>query len=121
MQSCQASPRHGPPTFTPAIPAKPFYGLLAMNTQEIKKLLKYIKPERIRISDQVRFKIERVHGVSWDEVLKNLREPALLTHTEQQPSRGPHDETYGLLFELTKRRRMFVVITYKPLKTGYIL
>ena len=45
--------------------------------------------------------------------LKDLRNPKLLTEIEEQESRNRHDETYGLLFEITKRKRMFVVITYK--------
>ena len=96
-----------------------------MNIQQIKKLLRKTKEERIKVSNNVRFKIENVHGVKVKDIIENLRKPYLLKGIEEQPSRGSHDKTYGLLFELTKRRRLFVVITYKTLEnkiyivTGY--
>lgn len=87
-----------------------------MNIYQIKKLLRSIKPERIKISSKVRFKIERLHEIKIEEIIKNLRNPELLVSIEKQPSRRPHDETYALVFELSKRKKLFVVITYKTLK-----
>ncbi|NOX71080.1 MAG: hypothetical protein GXO64_00050 [Candidatus Micrarchaeota archaeon] len=87
-----------------------------MNTFQMKKLLKNIKDERIKISSKIRFKIENIHGVKIEDVLKNLRNPDSLISVDEQPSRRPHDKTYGLVFEITKRKRLFVVVTYKTLK-----
>ena len=87
-----------------------------MNVQQIKKLLRRIKPERIKISNKVRFKIESVYGIKVKDVIENMRNPCMLKHVEEQPSRKPHDETYSLVFELSKRRKLFVVITYKTLE-----
>ncbi|MCD6496605.1 MAG: hypothetical protein J7K54_05010 [Candidatus Aenigmarchaeota archaeon] len=92
-----------------------------MNIFQIKKLLRKIKPERIKTSDKVRFKIENVHRVELRTVLENLENPKLLKSVEEQPSRRPHDKTYGLLFELTKRKILFVVITYKVLQNKIYL
>ena len=87
-----------------------------MNVQQIKKLLKNMKHERVKASDVVRNKIEKIHRIKMSVVLENLANPVKLRHIERQPSRRPHDETYGLLFDLTKRRRLFIVITYKSLE-----
>lgn len=82
----------------------------------MKKLLRNTKPERFKISGSVRFKIERIHGVPVEDVLSSLQNPGSLICIEQQPSREPHDETYGLVFEKSRSRKLFIVITYKTLK-----
>ncbi len=87
-----------------------------MNVFQMKKLLRNTKPERFKISDSVKFKIERIHQVRMEDVIRNLQNPDGLTCIEQQPSREPHDETYGLVFEKSRSRKLFVVITYKILK-----
>jgi len=87
-----------------------------MDIFQIKKLLSNAKPEKFKISDSVRFKIERIHGVPVEDVMRNLQNPDSLICIEEQPSREPHDETYGLVFEKSKNRKLFIVITYKTLK-----
>ena len=92
-----------------------------MNIYQIKKLLRNITPEKVKISGNVRFKIEKIHGVRIKDVMKNLLNPELLIDIEEQPSRRPHDKTYGLLFEISKRKKLFVVITYKTLENKIYL
>jgi len=87
-----------------------------MNLQQIKKLLRKTRPERIKVSDVIRNKIENIHYIKISDVISHLTNPIKLKHVETQPSRNPHDETYGLLFEITKRKRLFIVITYKSLE-----
>lgn len=87
-----------------------------MDVYRMKKLLRTIKPERVRMSPNVRMKIEKIHNVQPQEVLENLQNPDNLVFMEQQPSRAPHDETYGLVFEKSKSRRLFIVVTYKALE-----
>lgn len=87
-----------------------------MNVHEMKAFLRKVKPERIKISSKVRFKVEHVHGVNLETVMKNLENPVLLKEVEEQQSRRSQDQTYGLLFEPTKRKKLFVVITSKRLE-----
>ena len=87
-----------------------------MNVFQMKKLLRNAKPERFKISDSVKFKIERIHQVRTEDVMNCLQNPDGLICIEQQPSREAHDETYGLVFEKSRSRKLFVVITYKILK-----
>lgn len=106
------------------IQAKPIYfrkSNLGMNIYQIKKLLRKTKKERLKLSRKVKGKIENIHCVDSREVLENLRNPTSLKAVEQQPSRGKHDETYGLCFEISKRRKLFIVVTYKKLKKQIII
>ena len=56
-----------------------------MNIHEIKKLLRNIKQERIKISNKIEFKINKVHRVNINKVFKNLTNPELLIYVEKQP------------------------------------
>jgi hypothetical protein len=87
-----------------------------MNVPEVKSLLRNTRPERFKVKQSIRYKIENIHGVSINEVLSNLRGPNSLVEVETQPSRRKHDETYKLYFEISKRKRLIVVITNKSLK-----
>lgn len=87
-----------------------------MNVPRMKKLLRNTKPERIKIKPNIKSKIEKRHGVDINEVLSNLKNPDKLIHIQQQSSLKPHDDTYKLIFELSKRKKMIVIITYKSLK-----
>lgn len=81
----------------------------------MKKLLKK-KYRQIKISSKVKYKIEKIHQVKIEGALENLKNPVLLEEIEEQPARRPHDKTYKLLFKVSKRKHLFVVITYKSKK-----
>lgn len=78
----------------------------------MKKLLKK-KYKRIKISSKVKRKIEKIHRVKIEDVLENLKNPFLLEEIEEQPARRSHDKTYKLLFKISKRKRLFIVVTFK--------
>lgn len=88
-----------------------------MDAEKIKELLQVIKPENIIITDKVRFKVENIHKVNLDEALRNLNNPESLIEAENQPTRRPLDETYKLVFSLSERKKLVMVITYKPVET----
>ncbi|MBI4019696.1 MAG: hypothetical protein HY367_00060 [Candidatus Aenigmarchaeota archaeon] len=92
-----------------------------MDIYQMEKFLRNIDPDRLKINSRIRTKIERKHNINIAEVLQNLRNPDLLAGLSRQSSKKPHDETYGLLFELTKRKRLFIVITYKTLENKIYL
>ena len=60
--------------------------------------------------------MEEEDNQDMEEVMRHLQNPDMMLDAEPQVSRNVHDETYALCFELSKRKTLFVVITYKTLE-----
>ncbi|MFH1126515.1 MAG: hypothetical protein ABIG84_04080 [archaeon] len=50
-----------------------------------------------------------------DEVFKKLDDPGNLVSVKTYPCRSKHDESYRIYFEISKRKKLVVGITYKKL------
>ncbi len=87
-----------------------------MNIPYIKKLLKKTKKHNFKIKSYSQYKIENIHNVPMDEVWDNLCNPLNLTKVKTYPARSKHDESYRIYFEINKRKKLVVGITYKKLK-----
>ncbi|MBI4154302.1 hypothetical protein HY501_03120 [Candidatus Woesearchaeota archaeon] len=94
----------------------PATAMPVMDIYQMKKFLRNIDPQKFKVSSHVRRKIEKGHMIAMEEVFRNLKQPDMLIGIEEQESRRPHESTYGLLFQKSKRRGLFVVITHKTLK-----
>ena len=87
-----------------------------MNIPYIKKLLRKREKDGFKIKNILQYKIEHIHNVSMDEVWDNLCNPINLIKVKAYPARSKHDESYRIYFEINKRKKLVVGITYKKLK-----
>ena len=71
------------------------------------------RKDKFKITPLTRKKIEERHRVNIEDLFNILLNPKLLIEVEEQPPRRKGDKSYALIFDLTKRKKFFVLLTFK--------
>jgi uncharacterized DUF497 family protein len=84
-----------------------------MSIEHVAKLLKNATERNITTSDKVRLKIQMLHGLDFEEIVKHLLDQEALEASEEQESRNENERIFRLIFRLSSQKRLCVVITEK--------